>query len=58
MRRSVDPPGGLFGAGTGRATPLAWGMGQFSHLTMDAAEHRIVDQSAIVHRHFQPAAGP
>lgn len=41
-----------FGSGTGSATPLVWSMAQFMRLVIDAQEKRIVEQPAIVAKHF------
>ena len=55
--RATPGTGGFaFGAGTGSATPLVWSMGQFLRLAVDAQEKRIVEQPAVVARHFR--AGP
>ena len=50
----ADPTRGgfTFGEGTGSATPLVWSMAQFIRLVVDAEEHRIVEQPAVVAEHF------
>lgn len=55
----ADPShaGFTFGEGTGSATPLVWSMAQFLRLVVDAEEHRIVEQPAIVAEHFLHPAG-
>jgi len=46
-----------FGQGTGSATPLVWSMAQFMRLAVDAGEKRIVEQPAVVARHFLGTGG-
>jgi glucoamylase len=51
--RATPGTGGFsFGQGTGSATPLAWSMGQFLRLAVDAQEKRIVEQPAVVARRY------
>jgi GH15 family glucan-1,4-alpha-glucosidase len=56
-RADPSPAGFAFGTGTGSATPLVWSMGQFMRLAVDAHEHRIAEQPAVVAAHFLGGPG-